>query len=296
MLDARRTPIQVVEVQPESGSFELEVLAFEDRGARWRLPVWDVSRFQFPPGAAVASELERLAEAQRRFDQRLTVEPEREALESTLSAIAAERALALPLLEAHRGLELDACVAQRRGDPGLAETLHGFLAERGLAELERQFTATFVSNPNSGELVKGHAIVLAHLGLHPYRGHAPRDRRLLTHPWPAEQRKRHIIARLGFLSALWTLLELDRLTLYRGAASEEPLSGRSDGSFVSATFSLEVAQSHFEGGPATRNALLMRMSVPASRVFMTFLETSAMNERFLEAEAVVIGDPVKEWP
>jgi hypothetical protein len=296
MLDARRTPIQVVEVQPESGSFELEVLAFEDRGARWQLPVWDVSRFQFPPGAAVASELERLVEAARRFDRTLTVEAERGALESTLSAIAAERARALPLLEAHRGLDLDACVAERRGDPDLAETLHGFLAARDLAELDRQFTETFVSNPNSGELVKGHAIVLAHLGLHPYRGHAPRDRRLLTHPWPAEQRKRHIIARLGFLSALWTLLELDRLTLYRGAASEEPLSGRSDGSFVSATFSLEVAQSHFEGGPATRNALLMRMSVPASRVFMTFLETSAMNERFLEAEAVVIGDPVKEWP
>ena len=38
------------------------------------------------------------------------------------------------------------------------------MTERGLAALDRDFTETFVSNPNSGELVKGHAIVLAELG------------------------------------------------------------------------------------------------------------------------------------
>jgi hypothetical protein len=34
LLDARRTPVRVVGLRPEFAFFEVEVLAFEDRGAR----------------------------------------------------------------------------------------------------------------------------------------------------------------------------------------------------------------------------------------------------------------------
>jgi hypothetical protein len=47
LLDARRTPISVVEVAPERGSFVVRVDAFEDSGARWELSFDDVRRFQF---------------------------------------------------------------------------------------------------------------------------------------------------------------------------------------------------------------------------------------------------------
>ena len=47
LLDARRTPVRVVGLRPELAFFEVEVLAFEDRGARWELPMDAVDRFQF---------------------------------------------------------------------------------------------------------------------------------------------------------------------------------------------------------------------------------------------------------
>jgi hypothetical protein len=82
----------------------------------------------------------------------------------------------------------------------------------------------------------------------------------------------------------------EAVTLYRGAAVEGPLSKPARSSFVSATFSSEVAAAHFEGGPATQTAVLWRQRVPVGRLFMTFLETREMDRRFNEAEAVLIGD------
>ena len=38
-------------------------------------------------------------------------------------------------------------------------------------------------------------------------------------------------------------------------------------------------------------AAIWRQRTPVDRLFMTFLETAAHNERFLEAEAILIGDP-----
>jgi hypothetical protein len=37
--------------------------------------------------------------------------------------------------------------------------------------------------------------------------------------------------------------------------------------------------------------MLCRQNVSIARLLMTFLETPAMNERYREAEAVLIGDP-----
>ena len=57
--------------------------------------------------------------------------------------------------------------------------------------------------------------------------------------------------------------------------------------FVSATFSVEVARSHFEIGGAGATRLLMHQPVPVERLFMTYHETAAMNEQFKEAEVVM---------
>ena len=65
----------------------------------------------------------------------------------------------------------------------------------------------------------------------------------------------------------------------------------SSSSFVSATFSSEVAAAHFEGGSTTWTAVQWRQTVPVTRLLMTFLETREMSCRFREAEVVLIGDP-----
>lgn len=58
---------------------------------------------------------------------------------------------------------------------------------------------------------------------------------------------------------------------------------------ISATLSRAVAESHFDSEPCPAAALLRRQ-LPVERLFMTFLETSAMNGKYLEAEAVLFGN------
>jgi hypothetical protein len=295
LLDARRTPVAITAVDPSICGFEVEIRAFEDAGARWELSLCDVARFQFERGAAEvsAAELAGLRRAVDRLDRPLAVGCEPGAAARIAEAIARERRAARDWIarEGAPALELERRIAARTGDPAVYALLEGFLEARDLAELDSQFSQRFVSNPASGELVKGHAIVLAELGLCPYRGRAVRDPRTFEPPLTRDRRTAHIVARLAFVRELWSAWGLHAVTLYRGLAVDGPLPEYTPPSFPSATFSAEIAEAHFEGGPTTETAALIRQRVPVRRLFMTFLETPAMNGRFLEAEAALIGDP-----
>jgi hypothetical protein len=292
LLDARRTPITITGVDPARGSFEVEIGAFEDAGARWDLTLEDVGRFQFALGGSVVPPevLAELEAALRRFDRGLVVDCDPTAREETLRRL--ERMRRQVRVDLSEPVDLAARVEARAGDPRLCALLDEFMADHGVADLERRFTTAFVSNPRAGEFVKGHEIVLAELGLCPYRGKVVRDPDLFDGPWSKPRRAEHLIARMAFTWELWSSVAGERsVTLYRGAAVDGPLPEPSASSFVSATFSREVAAAHFEGGPTTRTAALWRQHMPVSRLLMTFLETREMNRRFKEAEAVLIGDP-----
>jgi hypothetical protein len=295
-LDARRTPITVVGVAVQQGSFEVEIGAFEDAGARWELALEEVERFQFAADARVLSPgtLQALQLAQARFDRTVAIDCDPARRERTSSKIAVERGAVRDWISGSGGfpqVDLERHIAIREGDPRLASMLEAFLSDRGLVELDRSFAETFVSNPSSGELVKGHAIVLAELGLCPYRGKVVRDPQLFEGPGAKGTRAEHLIARLAFMQELCSAFGHTTATLYRGAAVDGPLPPRSSSSFVSATFSATVAAAHFAGGPSTETAVLWRQRVPVTRLLMTFLETPAMNRRFREAEAVLVADP-----
>jgi hypothetical protein len=289
--DARRTPITVTGVRPGVGAFEVEVGAFEDAGARWELSLEEISRFQFARGGPVASPetVVELDNALRRFDRALVIDPDPAARQETLRRI--DRVRVDVRIELPAPLDLAARVRARAGDPELFALLDEFIADRDVADLERRFTSAFVSNPRSGEFVKGHAIVLAELGLCPYRGKIVRDPGVFEGAGRKERRAEHLVARLAFTYELWSAIGEQTVTLYRGAAVEGQLPEPSLSSFVSATFSHDVAAAHFEGGPTTRTAVLWRQRVPVARLLMTFLETRAMNGRFREAEALLVGDP-----
>ena len=291
LLDARRTPITVTAIRPAIGAFELEVGAFEDAGARWELALEEIGRFQFARGGAVAPPdvVAELEGALRRFDRELLIEPDPAARQETLRRI--DRARADVRIELPAPLDLAARVQARAGDPELFTLLDGLVADRDVADLEQRFADAFVSNPRSGEFVKGHAIVLAELGLCPYRGKVVRDPGVFEGAGRKERRAEHLVARLAFTYELWSTVGDETVTLYRGAAVDGPLPERSSSSFVSATFSREVAAAHFEGGSTTWTAVQWRQTVPVTRLLMTFLETREMNGRFREAEAVLIGDP-----
>lgn len=286
--DNRRTPITLTGVDADTGMFELEIGAFEDRGARWRLPFEDIGKFQFARGAARVGDA-GFAAAVARFDRPLQVDCDPVARERTVAQVAALADDAAEFLRP-RWPGLLALTA-RSGDPALFDATEAWMDQRALADVEREFARVFVSNPHSGELVKGHAIVAAELGLCPYVGKIVRSSQLFAGGWSRQRRADHLISRLALVRAIFTIAGLADVLLYRGFASDGPVEPARARSFVSTTFAREVAEAHFRGRATTVAAALFRQRVPVGRLLMTYLETRAMNAQFQEAEAILLGDP-----
>lgn len=296
LLDARRTPVTVVDVSADRGSFVVRVDAFEDRDARWELGFEEIERFQFERAAARTSDqaLAELRHSAAHFDRELVIECEPDARHHSLRQLRlyGDHVRAW-LAERTSGLSVDIAqqIAERQGDLACYALLDEFLTDYALDDIERAFTTSLVTNPGAGEIVKGHAIVLAELGLSPYRGKAPRDPDLFAGNWARARRGEHLLRRLAFTQELLAALGASTVTLYRAAATDGALLPGLSRSLVSATFSHDVAEAHFQGGPTTRAAVLWRQRIPTDRILMSFLETRAMNERFHEAEAILLADP-----
>jgi hypothetical protein len=296
LLDPRRTPVVVVDIKLERGTFVVRLEAFEDKGACWEVPFEEVDRYQFARGGAraAADDVTRFREAVARFDRPLSIQCFEEAAAQTAERLAEARRDADGWLETDsRFLAGGAALpdpGDREGDPLLWKDLGDYMAARGLREMEEAFARRFVSNPYSGELVKGHRIVIAELGLVAYEGKVVRDPGLFDSPWSRQRRAEHVLARLGFVHAIFRRAGHDRLDLYRGISTEGPVHPPDNRTFVSATFSRDVAMSHFESGSARASRVLLRQAVPLDRVFMTYYETPQMNAPFKEAEAVLLYD------
>jgi hypothetical protein len=295
LLDPRRTPVTITDIQWRTGQFVVRIEDFEDRGARWTVPFEHVGHYQFERQAARASadevrELEKLAA----FDRPLRIEAaadDRTATEARLSS--EQRAARSWLAESSEFLESGGRLPApetRVGDPRLWRDLQRYMEARDLLDLEAAFAVRFVSNPYSGELVKGHRVVLAEMGLVTFEDTVVRDPDLFDGDWSKARRAAHIEARLGFLRGLMETLGLARVTLHRGVSTDEPLTALPNRTFVSSSFSDEVARSHFMNAGADSTGVLLRQAVPVGRLFMTYLETEAMNAQFREAEAVLLRD------
>ena len=302
MLDPRRTPVSVVEVLVDTGFIVLRVGGFEDTGAIWRVPLEEIDHYQFARGCDCAPDaaVAEMRHAIERFDREMVIE-----------ADAADRLETAEMIE-RLGVSAVDWLAERsrfdqeerwlpdpatlHGDEALATDFETYMRERGLWDIEETFARQFVSNPHSGEVVKGHRIVLAELGLASYAGSIVRDPATFTGPWERGRRAEHIRARLAFLRALFARLGLERVVLWRGLSAETPLQLDQHRTFVSTSFAEVVARSHFDDSAGRPTRVLMCQSVPVDRLFMTYLETGAMNDRFLEAEAVLIAHDHDGWP
>jgi hypothetical protein len=302
MLDPRRTPISVLEVQPEVGFVLIRVEAFEDAGATWQIPLERFDHYQFEPGGPSASDatVAEMGRAIDRFARDEEISADAAARTRTEADVAARQA------DAHRWLtKRSRFLAQgmvlpepstRRGDPLLQADLERYLRDRGLWAMEDRLTRSFVSNPGAGELVKGHRMVLAELGLAGYTGPIVRDPATFEGDWSRQARARHIVERLAFVRTLFGLLGHTHVPLWRGLGVEGRRDPHPARTFVSTSFDEAVARSHYESyGPARTGFLVVR-EVPVERLFMTYLETAAMNTVFLEAEAVVLDHPDDRWP
>jgi hypothetical protein len=78
--------------------------------------------------------------------------------------------------------------------------------------------------------------------------------------------------------------------IYRGVGLQGDAELKAtNATLISVTLSRDVAESHFNSESAAAGALLRR-KLPVGRLFMTFLETSAMNGQYLEAEVLLFGN------
>jgi hypothetical protein len=299
MLDARRTPIRIVGIRLEPGFFVAEVLEVEDKGARWELPLEWAGSFQFARDGAEASpaDVAAYSDAIARLDQPLSIPVDPVAREATEARIGSLRPAISAWLDAESGLVTSGVAADLKFPTGMPELwgdVRRYMTSLGLWDLEDGFATSHVSNPYAGEMVKGHSVVLAELGLVPFEGRRIRDSATFSEPFTQRRRAEHIVHRLALLRELFDRLGRSTVVLYRGLAFSGPARERTRDSFTSATFNREVATELFEDRGASDNGLLIRQSVPTTRLFMTYLETEQLNRRYSESEAILLSDAAND--
>ncbi len=295
LLDRRRTPLRVLEVNRASGFFVVEVADFEDKGARWELPLEEVGTCQFAHGSGEASDAEIADYTQQvsRLNRPLTIEAESSCRANSEARIASLRGDVGTWLHAESaflasGDALD--FKSRTGNPTLWDDLRRYMSAKDLWTVENAFAVQYVSNPYSGELVKGHRIVLAELGLVPFEGKQVRNPDLFAGSWSKRRRAEHVLNRLAFMRELFEQLGHSSVVVYRGVSFSGQRRARSNEGFKSATFNLEIAMHHFCDDDLASACVLLRQPVPVEKLFMSFLETEQMNRQYKEAEAVLLHD------
>jgi hypothetical protein len=296
MLDPRRTPIRIVGLDPLTGTFLCEVLAFEDCGARWQLPFESVASFQFVRNSVLAdpTDVHSFQLAVHRFDRPLEISLDTSVRERTLARVSEARSASKEWLDTHLqsiletgGLDLSRPV----GDSRIWQSCEDYFRVKGLWEIEDKFAAQYVSNPYSGEFVKGHRIVLAELGLAAYRDRILRDERTFEGAWNKAARGEHIIARMAFVQELFSRAGFAEVSLHRGIATDAKPEERSGRGLLSASFSYEIANSMLGPTRAAHAGVVDTAHITIERLFMTYQETAHLNRQFQEAEAVLIEEP-----
>ena len=89
LLDARRTPISIVELRPPVGIFIVRIEAFEDKNALWEVPFEAVSEYQFEKAGqrANAHVLLEIQEAVKCFNHPLYIPCNPEVRNATLKRL-----------------------------------------------------------------------------------------------------------------------------------------------------------------------------------------------------------------
>jgi hypothetical protein len=296
LLDGRRTPGMVERYFDDSAMFRWRIMDFEDKGKYWDVPAEGVTRYQFRKDAKRldANRIKRIEASIQKYQRRLTIEPVEEEKHQTESEIEAVEHVITHWLRSNsvffkdqEQLDVKSGIAPR----SLAGDLIRYVRSIGMEEIERRTADSMVLNPNSGEWIKGMAIVLAEMSLVPYRANIPRTRDIFEGLGRKENRRNYFIHRLAFVRAYFHLLGMKEVTLYRGMCTEWEWGTRpSSRTFVSFTFSIKVAGSHcdFKGNSDKKHSYLLKRTFAVEDLFMTSLETDAMNRQYKEAEALVL--------
>lgn len=273
--------------------FIWRITDFEDKGKCWEIPAEQIGSYQFRKNSKLlaAAKVEQIAMQCEKFQERLNISCMKEKLNDTERLIAEAQKDAVQWLEKHsrflqNGRHLD--LSAEAGSTDLYDDLAGYLRLKGLLELEIQTAEQYVLNPYSGEWIKGMRIVMAEMGLITYNGTVPRSNTLFEGRGSRELRKQYIISRCGFLRAVFQCCGISEVPLYRGVASPVDFY-ETPAALLSTTFSAAMAKefASIEESSAYRSCYWAKFTVPVANLFMTFLETKELNERYKEQEAII---------
>ena len=296
LLDGRRTPGMIEKYFDDSAMFRWRIMDFEDKGKYWDVPAEGVTRYQFAKDAR-RLDTRRTKEIEasiRKYQTKLTIEAVETKRHRTESEIKAVEQVTTDWLENNSTFfrnQEQLNFKTRTGPNSLAEDLASYMVSVGMDKIEQKTADIIVLNPNSGEWIKGMAIVLAEMGLVPYRDKIPRTRDIFEGLGGKENRRNYLIHRLAFVRAYFHFLGIKEVTLYRGMATEWEWGERpSSRTFVSFTFSIKLAGSHcdFNRNSDDKHSYLLKRTFSVEDLFMTNLETDAMNKQYKEAEALVL--------
>jgi len=297
LLDKRRTPVVIEQVDWNCGLFRLLVSAFEDKGKHWDLPFEDVLRFQFALDAQKLSdqELHKAESLVAKFSRPLKLQAETSARIESEKQIDQNSCAIVDWLKKNSSFDFD------KGSPPLSEPqqnaeiltgLNRYMSEQGLLECEKRTSEIYVLNPFSGEWIKGLQIVLAEMGIKDFCGTVPRTADIFSGLGAKSERRKYLIHRLAYVRAIYGLLGHSSVTLYRGMSCEGDWKVNAPKFFSSWSFSKSIAEAFIDMAPEgpARHSYLLKRSFSVSKLFMTHLETQAMNNQYKEVEAVIIHD------
>lgn len=296
LLDARRTPGTIEKYFDGSAMFRWRIMGFEDKGKYWDVPAEEVTRYQFAKDAKRLNfnRIKEIEASIQRYGKELVIEVAKDNKHQTEFGIKLIEQVVIDWLKSNstffkkqRQLSFKSSV----GSKSLCKDLTLYMKSIGLGKMEQRTADIIVLNPNSGEWIKGMGIVLAEMGLVSYRDKIPRTPDIFEDLGEKERRRSYLIHRLAFIRAYFHLFGIKEVILYRGMATERRWGKRpSSRTFVSFTFSVKVAKSHcdFRRDGHAKHSYLVKRTFSVEDLFMTYLETDAMNMQYREAEALVL--------
>lgn len=300
LLDGRRTTGMIEKYFEDCGMFRWRITKYEDSGKYWDLPAESVKNFQFQKESLRLSDdkIKQINKLTMEFDKDIRIEAKETDRNNTEEEIKKTKEIIQRWLNENSLFlksEEKIDFSSREGSKLLGKDLMNYMESIGMLEEETKTAETMVLNPNSGEWIKGMNIVLGEMGLVPYGGKIPRTKDIFKGLGDKENRQRYLINRLAFIRAYFSMSNIKEVVLYRGMSNEEKWKKVSR-TYLPCTFNLEVAQafSDFDRESKYKNSYLVKMTCPVDKLFMTYIETEAMNRQYKEAEALVLYDDIME--
>lgn len=294
LLDGRRTNGFIENYDNDSAMFRWRITKYEDKGQYWDLPAEAINKFQFEKNSDQLNktEIRNIEEKIKEFETPLIIEVNEHQKMETEAEIKEKEKIIIKWLRENSlfirsNQKLD--FSSQEGSKYLAKDLDEYMKINGLFDIEKKTADNIVLNPNSGEWVKGMAIMLGELGLVSYNGKIPRTKDIFTGLGSKENRNKYLINRLAFIRAYFSILNIKKVVLYRGMSTENNWK-EVQRTFLSCTFNYDVAKdfSNFSNESKYINSYIIKMTCSVKQLFMTYLESKAFNRQYNEAEALIL--------